>query len=85
MEVLERMGILIANRRSELGLGQQELADRAGLHRTYISDIERGRRNMTIGTLQKLAKVLGITMADLMKSAETPTAVDERQRQELSN
>lgn len=66
------MGAIIANRRAELCIGQQVLADRAGLHRTYVSDIERGRRNMTIGTLNKLATVLGLSVSELMKTAESP-------------
>jgi len=77
--MLERMGLLIAAKRAEMCLGQKELADRAGIHRTYISDIERGRRNVTIGTLNKISEVLGMTVGELLITAEKPDADFELQ------
>ncbi len=74
LEMLERMGLIIAAKRAEMCIGQKELADRAGIHRTYISDIERGRRNVTIGTLNKIAEVLGMTVGELLTTAEKPGA-----------
>lgn len=74
LEMLERMGLIIAAKRAELCIGQKELADRAGIHRTYISDIERGRRNVTVGTLNKIAEVLGLTVGGLLTAAEKPPA-----------
>jgi transcriptional regulator with XRE-family HTH domain len=47
-------------------ISQERLADLAGLHRTYISSVERGQRNVTIETVKKLAESLGVTMAELM-------------------
>ena len=47
-------------------VSQERLADLAGLHRTYISSVERGERNVTIETVQKLANSLNVTMAELM-------------------
>lgn len=44
--------------RYELGISQEELADRCGLDRTYISAVERGRRNITIGSLSKIISSL---------------------------
>lgn len=70
------MGVLIAAKRAEMCIGQKELADRAGIHRTYISDIERGRRNVTIGTLNKIAEVLGMTVGELLTTAERAVAAD---------
>jgi transcriptional regulator with XRE-family HTH domain len=52
------LGEVIRQRREELHLSQSELAERAGLHRTYISDIERGARNFSLGTLAQLAAAL---------------------------
>src|SRR6266536_1373031 len=46
--------------RSRLGISQEELAGRAGLHRTYVSDIERGARNLSLESIDKLAKALEI-------------------------
>ncbi len=46
--------------RKRRGFSQEELADMCGLHRTYIGGIERGERNLTVNTLQTLAKALDI-------------------------
>jgi len=46
--------------RGRLGISQEELAGRAGLHRTYLSDIERGARNLSLESIDKLAKALEI-------------------------
>lgn len=46
--------------RNELGLSQEEFAERAGLHRTYISAIERGKRSIALDNVQKIADALGI-------------------------
>lgn len=74
------MGLIIASRRAQMCIGQKELADRAGIHRTYISDIERGRRNVTIGTLNKIAEVLGISVGELLTTAEAgKTQLDSKE------
>ncbi len=52
--------------RSGLGISQEELAERADLHRTYMAGIERGARNPTLLTIKKLAKGLGVSPADLL-------------------
>ena len=48
------------------GWSQETLADQAGLHRTYISGIERGERNLGLDNLDKLAQAFGVTVADLL-------------------
>ncbi|MBO9484449.1 helix-turn-helix transcriptional regulator [Salinisphaera sp. G21_0] len=50
--------------RQEQCLTQEELSHRAGLNRTYIGDIERGEKNITLGSMNKLAKALGIKLRD---------------------
>ena len=52
--------------RSGLGISQEELAELADLHRTYIAGIERSARNPTLLTIKKLAKGLGVSPADLL-------------------
>ena len=56
--------------RTDRGLSQDELADRAQLHRTYVGAIERRERNITLDTLERLAKALGCTCADLLTATE---------------
>ena len=56
--------------RRRKGWSQETLAAEAGLHRTYVSGVERGDRNPTIEVIAKLAKALGVRPADLLKDAE---------------
>lgn len=53
-----------------MGLSQQDLADESDLHRTYISDIERGARNLTVTTLGRVAYALDTSPSKLFKQAE---------------
>ena len=47
-------------------ISQEELAFRAGLHRTYISDIERGQRNVSLENIEKITKALDVSTKDLL-------------------
>lgn len=53
--------------RGKLNISQEHLADLCQLHRTYISDIERGNRNISIDNIEKLANSLHVTPSDLLK------------------
>jgi transcriptional regulator with XRE-family HTH domain len=53
--------------RREAGLSQERLADVCGYHRTYIGEIERGLRNITIATLEAIAGALGVTPQRLLE------------------
>ena len=48
-----------------MGLSQEELAARAGLHRTYLADIERGSRNVALLNIEKIAAALSISLSSL--------------------
>ena len=61
-----RFGVNLRRLRLAKEVSQEELAEIAGLHRTYVSSVERGERNVTLDTIQKLAKALGVSMAKLM-------------------
>lgn len=56
---LRQMGQRVREQRMNLGLSQEELAHRAGLHRTYVGSVERGERNISVGSLYTLADILG--------------------------
>jgi transcriptional regulator with XRE-family HTH domain len=60
----------IQERREEIGLSQEEVAHRAGLHRTYISDIERGARNPSLKTLSRLSEALEVPTSTLIRRGE---------------
>jgi transcriptional regulator with XRE-family HTH domain len=51
--------------RKEKGLSQEALADRCGIHRTYIGGIERGERNVSLENIEKIAKALGVSISSL--------------------
>jgi transcriptional regulator with XRE-family HTH domain len=61
------LGIAIRKHRLALGLTQEELAERADLHWTYISGIERGIRNVSIVNLFHIATALELRVKDLVK------------------
>jgi transcriptional regulator with XRE-family HTH domain len=53
--------------RGRLGLSQEALADRAGLHRTYVGSIERRERNVSLDNIERLANALNVQVAALLK------------------
>ncbi|MDI1437104.1 helix-turn-helix domain-containing protein [Polyangium sorediatum] len=63
-------GQVVREVRIEVGISQEELADRAQLHRTYVSLLERGKRNPSLNVVQALAKALGTTMTRLVSEVE---------------
>ena len=56
----KRFGITVKTWRNRAGLSQEDLGELAGLHRTYISDVERGVRNVSLTSVDKLASALAI-------------------------
>lgn len=63
------LGMAIKTERCVLGISQEKLAERAGLHRTYISDLERGARNPSIASIEKLARALKLSVSALFERA----------------
>jgi transcriptional regulator with XRE-family HTH domain len=59
----------VRRRRLELGLSQEELAEAAGVHRTYVGMLERGEKNVTIYNIERIALALHVEPASLLKSA----------------
>lgn len=65
-DIQKRLGKNVRRLRDELGMSQETFADHANIHRTYISDIERGARNPTIAVVEKIAKALGVKAGQLL-------------------
>ena len=65
MGIQAHFGCNVRNRREELGFSQDKLSEVSGLHRTYISGVERGIRNPTIEVVNQLALALETTPAEL--------------------
>ncbi|MEK7174888.1 MAG: helix-turn-helix transcriptional regulator [Patescibacteria group bacterium] len=63
-EVLIKFGQKVRNERVRLGLSQEELANRAGLHRTYIGMIERAEKNITLENIQRICRALNFKIGD---------------------
>ncbi len=67
MDVQHRLAANVRRLRLEQALSQEAFADEAGIHRTYVSDIERSARNPTIKIVETLAQALGVTASDLLR------------------
>ena len=65
MDIRRRVGRNIKKEREARGWSQEELADRAGLHRTYVSGVERGVRNPTVTVLERMAKALSLKIGQI--------------------
>ena len=69
-DIRERFGFAVRVRREELGLTQEDLADRARIHRTYLSDIERGTRNVSLINIERVAAALSLPISELFRLVE---------------
>lgn len=65
-DIQKKFGDKLHELRKQRGLSQEDLASKSGLHRTYISDIERGSRNLSLKNIDKIAKALGLTAKSLL-------------------
>ena len=66
-DILVRFGRKVRDGRTKLGLSQEELAARAGVHRTYIGMIERAEKNITLENIEKVCKALGLSVNDFFE------------------
>ena len=64
------IGRRIRNYRNQLGLTQEELGSKCGLYFTYIGQLERGEKNATLDSIQKVATGLGISLTELFENIE---------------
>jgi transcriptional regulator with XRE-family HTH domain len=76
-DVKRRFGESIRFHRHRCGLTQQKLALRADLNRTYISDVERGGRNLSLDAMHRLATAMGVPLANLFRDPQDATPPSE--------
>ena len=67
VDLLLRFGQRVREKRMAQGLSQEAFADKCKLDRTYISGIERGKRNVALRNIEAIANALGITVAELVQ------------------
>ena len=70
MDIQCRLGINVRILRESKGWSQERLSEESGLHRTYISGIERGIRNPTVSIVDQIAKALEVTVPSLFKEGK---------------
>ena len=70
MKIEEKLGLKIKQLRNKMGISQEELAFRCDLHRTYISSVELGKRNVSIRNIEKIALALNVAIIELFKKSE---------------
>lgn len=64
--------------RLEKNLTQEAVAEGAGLHPNYVSSVERGQRNISIGNIERIACALGVGMPELLAEAEKPRKTNSK-------
>ena len=64
-DIMVRFGQAVRKIRREQGISQEELAERCGLHRTYISDVELGKRNVSLENIERIAISLNRSLVEL--------------------
>ena len=66
VDILKKFGERLRELRKQKDLSQEEIALKSGLHRTYVSDVERGSRNVSLKNIEKIAMALGVSVDQLM-------------------
>ena len=65
-QLLLKVGKRVRNLRTDRGWSQEELADRSGVNRSYMSRVELGKSDVSLSVLHKIARTLGISLAELL-------------------
>jgi transcriptional regulator with XRE-family HTH domain len=69
-DIRVRFGFAVKDRREALSWTQEEFAERVGIHRTYLSDVERGTRNLSLVNIERLAVALSLKLSELFARVE---------------
>ncbi len=78
--LVEKLGQVIRERRSEAGFSQESFAFKVGIHRTYIGAVERGERNVSLQNMMRIAEALGVKVSELVGEAEVRAGRRKRRR-----
>ena len=70
-EILLKYGQVVRKIRLEKGISQETLADLSGLHRTYMSDVELGKRNVSLENIDRIANALEVSISEIFKQRES--------------
>lgn len=73
--ILHRFGHTIRNIRISKGISQEAFADMCELHRTYISDIELGKRNISLENIERISSALGLSISKLFEKVEKDESI----------
>lgn len=77
-EILKQFGAALGAKREALHISQEKLAERAGLHRTYIGGVEQGRRNLSLLNIVKIAKALSVNPEEFFIDCDGMKKCDSR-------
>ena len=81
-DVCVAFGRRVRGLRERLGLSQEQLAQRSGLHRTYVGGIERGERNPSLINISRLAAALGVGIVELFPPSSHEASADNREKEQ---
>lgn len=74
-DLRKRLATNLRTLRAAQGLSQESLADEAGIHRTFVSQVERELKNVSLDSIRKLANALGVDPAELFRPADTDGSI----------
>lgn len=77
-EIAKAIGKRIRNYRTAQGLSQEQLAERAGCHHTYIGQLERGEKNATVESIEKIAAALNVSLSTLFEKIGAAENTEEK-------
>lgn len=71
-QILIRFGNRVREERHRQGLSQEQLAEKAGLHRTYIGMVERAEKNITLGNVDRICRALAVDLSKMFEDLHEP-------------
>lgn len=82
-----QFGAAVRRYRHRLGLSQEELAWRADMHRTYLADVERGMRNLSLSSIARIVNAIGVSLTEffiMMESLDVPAYASAHRKKSRS-